>query len=90
SVAPDGRTVSARVHIATDAPRTIRGVSLLAGAAALPASTAQMTFAVIAPLPRLDSVAPINVQVGTGPVAMTLRGAHFNDATSVTALPPEG
>lgn len=90
SVAPDGRSVSARVHVAADAPRTIRSVSLLAGAAALPASTTQMTFAVIAPLPRLDSLAPINVQVGTGPVAMTLRGAHFKDATSVTALPPEG
>jgi YD repeat-containing protein len=89
--AADGKSVSASVAIAADAPKTMRSVTLLAGATTIPFSDPrQSQFQVTAPLPRVDSVTPVNLAVGSGPVALTVRGVNFKDASLVKVSPASG
>ncbi|MFP5464157.1 MAG: RHS repeat domain-containing protein [Gammaproteobacteria bacterium] len=89
--APDGKSLSASLTIAADAPRTMRAVKVLAGATVIPFSDIrQSQFQVTAPLPRIDSVSPVNLAVGTGPVMLTVRGINFKDASLVSVSPAAG
>ena len=86
--AADGKSVSASIEIAASAPKTIRTVKAWAGATALPFSdVTQSQFQVTAPLPRIDSVTPVNLAAGAGPVALTVRGVNFKDASLVAVSP---
>lgn len=87
----DGKSVNANIEIAAAAPKTIRTVRALAGSVAIPFSDArQSQFQVTAPVPRIDSVTPVNLAVGTGPVTLTVRGVNFKDASLVSVLPSAG
>lgn len=89
--AADGQSVTASVEIAPTAPTTVRSVSVLAGSVAIPFSSAhESQFRVSAPLPRIDSVTPVNLQVGAGPVTLTVRGVNFRDASLVVVQPADG
>jgi len=93
SVAPaaDGKSVSVSVAVAATAPKTVRTVQALAGGVALPFSDfRQSQFQVASPLPRVDSVTPVNLAVGTGPFTLTVRGVNFKDASLVSVLPASG
>lgn len=93
SVAPaaDGKSVNASVVIAATAPKTFRTVKALAGAVEIPFSDVrQSQFQVTAPLPRVDSVTPMNLAVGTGPITLTVRGVNFKDASLISVLPAVG
>lgn len=88
---PDGKSVDASVTIAADAARTMRTVKALAGTAVIPFSDIrQSQFQVTAPQPRIDSVTPVNLAVGTGPVVLTVRGINFKDASLVAVSPATG
>jgi YD repeat-containing protein len=89
--AADGKSLDATVAVAADAPRTARTVGLLAGTTPIPFSDArQSQFQVTAPLPRIDSVTPVNLAVGAGPIALTVRGVNFKDASAVSIAPLAG
>jgi YD repeat-containing protein len=88
---PDGKSVNASVTIAANAPRTMRTIKALAGTTVIPFSDVrQSQFQVTAPLPRIDSVTPVNLAVGTGPVVLTVRGINFKDASLVAVSPAAG
>lgn len=88
---PDGKSVNASVTIAANAPRTMRTVKALAGTTVIPFSDVrQSQFQVTAPLPRIDSVTPVNLAVGTGPTVLTVRGINFKDASLVAVSPAAG
>lgn len=89
--AADGKSLNASIEIAATAPKTNRTVKALAGTVAIPFSDArQSQFQVTAPLPRIDSVSPVNLAVGTGPVMLTVRGVNFKDASAVSVSPAAG
>lgn len=89
--APDGKSVNASVDIAATAPKTVRTVKVQAGVSEIPFSDVrQSQFLVSAPLPRIDSVTPVNLAVGSGPVALTVRGVNFKDASLVSVSPAGG
>lgn len=89
--AADGRSVNASVEIAANAPKTLRTVKAWAGTVEILFSDIrQSQFQVTAPLPRIDSVAPVNLAVGTGPFALTVRGVNFKDASQVAVSPASG
>lgn len=89
--AADGKSVSASIDIAVSAPKTIRTVRAWADATALPFSDVnQSQFQVTAPLPRIDSVTPVNLAAGDGPVTLTVRGINFKDASLVAVSPETG
>lgn len=86
--APDGKLVNASIAIDVAAPKTVRGIKVMAGTMDIPFSDIfQSQFLVSAPLPRIDSVTPINLAVGTGPITLTIRGVNFKDASVVSLLP---
>lgn len=86
--APDGKSVNASIAIDVAAPKTVRGIKVMAGTTDIPFSDIfQSQFLVSAPLPRVDSVTPVNLAVGTGPITLTIRGANFKDASIVSVLP---
>ena len=88
---PDGKSVNASVTIAANAPRTMRTVKAVAGTTVIPFSDVrQSQFQVTAPLPRIDSVTPVNLAVGTGPTVLTVRGINFKDASLVSVSPAAG
>jgi YD repeat-containing protein len=89
--ATDGNSVSASIEISPTAPKVVRTVRALAGGVAIPFSDAsQAQFQVTAPLPRVDSVTPVNLAVDSGPVTLTVRGVNFKDASLVSVLPETG
>lgn len=93
SVTPavDGKSVAASVVVAANAPKTIRTVKALAGSVSIPFSDArQSQFQVTASLPRVDSVTPVNLVIGTSSVALTVRGVNFKDASLVSVSPASG
>lgn len=89
--AADGKSVTASVGVSFNAPKTMRMVKVLAGSVSIPFSDVrQSQFLVSAPLPRIDSVTPVNLAVGSGPVSLTVRGINFKDASLVSVLPASG
>jgi len=91
SVNPDGSSVNLQVSIALGAPQSLREVRLFAGATqVLFTSAAASLFRVSAPLPELDSISPIVLQVGAAPVTLTITGRNFQNATLVRVEPAAG
>lgn len=91
AAAPDGRSVAVAITVAPDAPQTLRTLRVLAGATPVPfAPLAANQFRVTAPLPQVDSIAPIVLQVGEPPVALTIRGRNLQSAGAVRVAPPDG
>ena len=87
----DGTTVSVRIGIAANAPQTLRGARVLAGPASVPFSSPHTAlFLVSAPQPRVDSIAPIYLEVGAPAVTLTVRGANFQSASQVRVVPDNG
>lgn len=87
----DGKSLSATIDIAASAPKTVRTIRVWSGPTGVPFSDpAHAQFLVTAPQPRIDSVTPVNIAVGSGPVTLTVRGINFKDASQVTATPATG
>lgn len=87
----DGKSVNASVDIAATAPKTARTVKVHAGTTEIPFSDIRHAqFLVTAPVPRIDSVSPVNLATGAGPIALTVRGVNFKDAASVAVLSATG
>lgn len=89
--AADGASLTVQVTIAADAPKTARTISLMAGTALVPFSNpAAALFNVTGALPGISSIDPIGIQIGSAPVPMTIRGQNFQNAQSVSFVPPDG
>ena len=89
--AADGKSVTAELAIALDAPQTVRAVKALAGAAEVPfASAGSAQFRVTLPQPELNSISPIAIQRAQAPQPLLIRGRNLKDASQVQVLPPEG
>lgn len=87
----DGKSLSATVDIAFNAPKTVRAIRVWSGTTSVPFSDpAHAQFQVTAPLPRIDSVTPVNIAAGSGPVTLNVRGVNFKDASQVTVTPATG
>ena len=91
TIAPDGRSLTVPVTLASDAPQTLRTVRLLAGTVLLSFSDpAQALFRVTAPQPVIDSISPIILQIGGPLTTLTVRGQNFQNATQVSMVPSTG
>lgn len=90
-LAPDGNSLTVTLAVAADAPQTMRTVQVLAGSQRLAfASVEDSLFRVTPPPPRIDSISPLWVQPGAAPSTLTLVGTHFENASRVSILPPDG
>lgn len=90
TVAPDGKSVSATLTIAEDAPMTTREVQVLADASAVPFASAETgRFEIVPPPPLLNSVSPIYLQTGVADNLLALHGMHFREAV-VSIEPSHG
>jgi hypothetical protein len=91
AVGADGLTVALAVTVASNAPQTIRGVRVKAGAADVPfANPVATQFRVSAPPAVLQSVTPNFLQTGAPAVTLTIRGLNFQNASAVGVSPPNG
>lgn len=89
--AADGKSLTVSVAIAGDAPKTVRALKAYDNGVEVPFSDIfRSQFLVSAPLPRVDSVSPVNMAIGSGPISLTIRGANFKDAKSVAISPAQG
>jgi hypothetical protein len=89
-VAADGSWAEALVTIAADAPLTPRVIILKAGAAVIPAASAEANrFRVTLPVPELTSIFPNQREVGST-FAFTVSGRLLSGATAISFTPPEG
>ncbi len=84
-------SVTANVQIAADAAQTLRGVKVWVGDSEVWFNDPrQSQFLVTPPLPQIESVSPQNVEVGSGPITLTVRGENFTGASLLMALPDSG
>lgn len=91
NVAADGKTATVDLTIATDAPQTMRAITVLAGSARVPFAQADGDrFTVSVPLPRIDGIAPIMLQIGQAPVVLTVGGANLQNISAVNIVPGSG
>jgi YD repeat-containing protein len=91
TAATDGKSVTVPVTIAADAALTLRQVRLMAGTAEVPFATPEASrFKVSLPLPEIHSITPITLQIGQAPIALTIRGRNFKDASAVKVTPTDG
>jgi hypothetical protein len=91
SASPDGTSATLPVTVAGNAPQTLREVKLFAGALqVLFTNPAAALFRVSAPLPELDSMTPIVLQVGAAPVMLTVTGRNFLNASLLRVQPGDG
>lgn len=100
-VPPDGLTVgsvsaasdslSVGLSIAETAPQTVRGVGVYAGTTEVPfADAAAAVFRVTPRQPVIDSVEPIQVQIGAPAISLVVRGRNFQNALSISVVPGGG
>jgi len=90
TIAVDGQSLTVDVTIAADAPQTLRKLQIMAGSNRVEfASPTLEQFQVAGPPARIDSVDPLYVQLGTAPIALTLRGENFQGASEVSIMPPD-
>jgi len=91
NVAPDGTSVTLPVDIAAAAPQTVRTIRVLAGSTNIAFSNpASALFRVTAPLPQIDGMTQIYLQVGAPAVSLTLFGRNFQNASLVRVDPSAG
>lgn len=90
SVAADGRSLSLGVAIDAGAARTPRKVLVKAGTSTLPVSSADASvFNVVAPLPQIQSVTPLQFVAGDAPAMLTVRGSNLQGAEGVIIQPAD-
>jgi len=91
SVNADGTAVAVTLDIASDAPQSLRTVKVLAGSTQIAFTNANAAlFRVSAPLPEIDAISPIVLQVGAPAVSLTVFGRNFQNASQVRVDPPGG
>lgn len=91
TIASDGRSFTAPVTLAADAPQTLRTVTVLAGTTTLRFSDlSRALFRVTAPQPVIDSISPIVLHIGGPLTTLTVRGQNFQNATQVQVAPSMG
>ena len=91
SAAADGTTLTVPLTLALNAPQTLREVRLFAGSTqVLFTDAAAALFRVSAPLPQLDSMTPIVLQVGAPAVTLTITGRNFQNTSAVRVDPSAG
>jgi hypothetical protein len=74
-----------------NAPQTLRTIEVFSGISPVPFASPDIAlFRVSAPAAAFDSMTPIVLQVGQPAVTLTIRGRNFQNASSVTIVPPEG
>lgn len=89
-VAADGSWAEALVTIAEGAPLTQRTVILKAGAAVIPAASAEANrFRVTLPMPEMTSIFPNRSKAGSS-FTFTVNGRLLNGATAISFSPPDG
>ena len=90
AAAADGRTVTVNLQIAADAPQTLRSIEARAGTQSIPFAIPETAlFRITPPLPRIESINPVLIQIGaTTPLAV--RGVNFQNASEVRILPSNG
>lgn len=89
--AADGKSVTAELAIALNAPQTVRAVKVLAGSVEVPFTLAgNAQFKVTLPQPEINSLSPIAIQRGQAPQSLLIRGINLKDASLVQVLPPDG
>lgn len=91
TVAADGRSITASLTIAADAPNIMRTLKVLAGTTAIPFSSPSGALFQITPqLPHSDSIEPLNIQIGAPAVTLTLRGRNLQNASQIRVVPAAG
>jgi hypothetical protein len=91
SVAADGKSATVPLTIASDAATTVRTLIPVKGSTAITfANPTDSQFQVTLPLPQISSITPINVQQGSGPLGLTIRGVNFKSASQVSVVPATG
>jgi hypothetical protein len=91
SVTDAGTRVTVSLTIAPDAPQTLRAIQVRAGSASVPFATGSTAlFRVTPPLPAIESVEPVLLQIGGPTVTLTVRGVNFKDALAIRILPGDG
>ena len=87
----DGKTVTAEITIAFDAPQTLRKVIVSASGVDIIPVKADVTGLLITALqPKIDDVSPNYVIAGGAAQKITVRGQYLNNAQSVEFVPAEG
>lgn len=91
SITAAASTVSVPITIAENAPQTIRGVRVFAGTTEVPfTDPASALFRVTPRLPVIDSVEPLQVEIGAPAISLVVRGRNFQNAQSITLAPGGG
>ncbi|MBS4095253.1 MAG: hypothetical protein KGZ83_00270 [Sulfuricella sp.] len=91
AVSADGKTVTVDLTIAADAPQTVRAITVLAGSARVPFAQGDGDrFSVSVPLPRIDGIDPIVLQVGQVPKVLNVYGANLQNISAVNIIPGTG
>ena len=89
-VSADGTQATVSVTVAADAPTGWREVTLTTASGVVKFSdTAKGRFYVATGLPTFSSISPILGSQG-GALTLTINGSNFQNATAVTATPPDG
>lgn len=88
--AVDGNSVAVQITLAANAAQTIRQVQVRAGTQSIAfAPVANSQFRVTGPSPRVDSITPQLIGVGTT-VAVTINGINFQNASEIRVTPSAG
>jgi len=91
TASPAGDSVTVPLTVASNAPQTLRQLRVLAGGASVPfADRSQAQFLVSAPPPRVDSVTPNTIEIGSAPLTFTVRGTNFQNAQDIRVVPGDG
>lgn len=91
TIAEDGRSLTAQVTIAADAPQTARTLKLQAGATQVVfVNPSESLFTVTALLPTIDSITPVVMQLGAPATTLTVRGQNFHNVQAVRFVSPDG
>ncbi|MFA7239233.1 MAG: RHS repeat domain-containing protein [Sulfuricellaceae bacterium] len=89
-VAADGKSLTVDLTIAVDAPQTLRAITVWADGARVPAAQGGDRFFVSAPLPVIEGISPIMVQIGQAPVTLTVGGVNLQNSGSIDIVPGSG
>jgi len=91
SVDADGKGFTVSLVIDAAAAKTQRKLFVQAGAENIEfANPGEARFLITAPLPVVESVAPTYLQIGSAPVAVTVRGRNLAGASAAAILPANG
>lgn len=91
SVAPDGRSVTVPVTVASNAPTMVRKLTLAgSNAPYIAARPGADQLLVTLPPPQIESIDPIFATTGTTAATLTIRGRNLQSPEAVTFSPGSG